>query len=265
MRIEKNLVSLTLCSLLFFFNTSLAFGVNFSDVGANHWECLATADTQEASMPQKLKAEECKTVTEHLQGTPYTGDVREVEITGSKATILAYNILTIKFEEDFNSKKAKTGEVIYLVFDKKLKTEEGTTIIPAGSKLIAEITKLKRGKPFHINGEVELVISSVVTPDGVVYPINGKIENKEIFDPEFSKCNLKRAGVVAGSVTAFGTVLGMLIGLGTDFGDGTALGAIIGSGVGAVLGLAAPGCSVNVPANQEIYIKLTHDMKVNLD
>lgn len=273
---ERKLLCLTFSLLLFFFNSSLALAVNFSDVGANHWERIASSelqayghyenkDVKEEKEPQKLKAEEYKKIVEHLPGTPYTDGIREVEITDSKATILAHNILPVKFEDGFKSKKAKQGDVIYLVFDKNLDTEEGTTIIPAGSRLIAEITKLKKGKLFHINGEAEFVISNLVTPSGEIYPLTGKIENNEILDPEFSKKNLKRGGIVAGSAAVFGTLLGLFIGLGTDLGDGTALGAIIGGGVGAILGLATPGYSVNIPAHQEIYFKLNNNMIVNID
>ncbi len=215
--------------------------------------------------PEKLQVEEYDIIIEHLRSTLYTDEVNEVEITTLQAKILASNVLPVSFEEGFKSKKVKQGDLVHLVFDKDLNTEEGTTIIPAGSSLVAEITKLKRGKPFHINGKAELEITNLVTASGEIYPLAGTIQNNEIFEPGFGKCNLKRAGIVTGSVAAFGTLLGLFIGLGNDLGDGTALGAILGGSIGAGLGLMWPGCGVNIPAGEEIYVKLDEDLDVYLE
>jgi len=223
------------------------------------------AAAQEVPLPEKVRVEENKTVTEHLPGTPYTDYVKEVEITGAMAKILANNILPVRFENGLKSRDVKKGDLVYLVFDNNLDTEEGTTIIPAGSKLAAEIKELKRGKPFHINGEMELEITNLVLPSGNTYPLSATIENDELLDPQFGSCNLKRASIVAGSVAAFGTALGFCIGLGDDIGDGTALGAILGGSIGAGLGLMWPGCGVKIPAEQEIYVKLNDNVEVKLD
>ncbi len=220
---------------------------------------------KEAPLPQKVRVEENKTVVEHLPGTPYTDYVTEVEITGSIAKILAYNILPVKFENGLKSGDVKQDDVVYLVFNRNLDTEEGTTVLPAGSKLAAEISKLKRGKPFHINGEIQLNITNLILPSGEAYPISATIENNELLDPEFGSCNLKRLGIVSASVATFGTALGFFIGLADDLGDGTALGAILGGSIGAGLGLMWPGCGVKVPADEEIYVKLNENVDVKID
>lgn len=218
-----------------------------------------------AQAPEKLKVEEYSTVVEHLASTPYSGAVNEVEITGKAATVLSQNILPVKFEGGFKSKGTDEGDVVYLVFDKDLTTEEGTTIIPAGSKLVAEVTDIKRGKPLHLNAEATLDIANLVTPSGDVYPLSGTIENEYLLEPEFGACNLKKAGIVAGSVAAFGTLLGLVIGTADDIGDGTALGAILGGSIGAGLGLLWPGCGIDVPADEQVYVKLQDDLDIELD
>lgn len=215
--------------------------------------------------PQVLKAEKSKTMIEHLPETPYTGEVREVEITGSVLKLLADNVFAVNFEEGFYSKQQKQGGIVHLVFNKSLVTEEGTAVIPAGSKLAAEITRLKKGKPFHLNGEAELAINSLILPSGKTYPISGYVVNKNLLEPEFGMCNIKRFGTIAGSVAAFGTLLGLTVSSGGDIGEGTAAGAIIGGSVGVLAGLVAPGCGVNVPADENIYVQLSEDANIELD
>ena len=213
----------------------------------------------------KLYAEKNRMVVEHLAATPYTASVNEVHITGLQATILAENIFPVRFVEKFTSKGSNKGDTVYLVFNKDLVTQEGTTLVPAGSKISAEIVDIKRGKPFHINGEVELNLLNLVTKSGAKYPLTATIVNNELFDPGFGACNLKRMGTIALTTTAAGTLMGLTVSADGDIGEGTVAGVAIGGGLGALFGLAAPGCGVNIPADKDIYIKLGSDLDVNLD
>ncbi len=213
----------------------------------------------------KLKVEEYTKVVEHLPANTYSGNVNEVEIIGSKAAILAYNVVPVSFEGGFDSKKSKEGELVNLTFAKNLETEEGTKLLPAGSKLVAQITELKKGRLFHKNGKVDLEITNLVLPSGDVYPLTATIENNELLAKKFGKCNYKRLGVVGGSITTFGSLLGLLIGAcSSETGEGAALGSIIGVGTGLIVGLVSPGCSVKIPENQEIFVKLQKDLEVDV-
>ncbi len=219
----------------------------------------------EANYPKKLKVEEYKRVIEHLPANAYSGNVNEVEIQGSKAVILAHNVVPVNFEGGFKAKKAAEGELVNLTFIKNLQTEEGTKLIPTGSKLVAQITELKNGRLFHRNGKVDLEITNLVLPSGEVYPLTATIENAELFDKKFGKCNYKRLGIVGGSITAFGSLLGLFIGAVADeTGEGAALGSIIGVGTGLIIGLIAPGCSIKIPEDQKIYVKLERDLEIDV-
>jgi|GEM_PF-1646749 len=218
---------------------------------------------KEETEPEKLMIEEYTTVIEHLPITPYTGNISEVEIYGPTATILAYNIIPVRFEGGFKSKKVAEGELVNLTFTKKLETVEGTDLVPVGSKLVAKVVELKKGRMFHRNGRIDLEITDLVTPSGDVYPLNATIVNNELLNKKFGKCNYKRLGIVGGSITAFGSLLGLVIGAFADeIGEGAALGSIIGAGTGLIVGLVAPGCSVEIPEEQEIYVKLQNNLEV---
>lgn len=218
-----------------------------------------------AAPAKKLKVEQYTTLTEHLPANEYSEEVNEVQIKGTKALILAYNVVPVKFKNGFNSKKAAEGELVNLTFAENLETEEGTKLIPAGSKLVAKITELKNGKLFHKNGKVGLEITNLVTPSGEVYPLTATIQNNELLDKKFGKCNYKRLGIVGGSIAAFGSILGLLIGvLADDVGAGAAIGSIIGGGTGLVAGLAAPGCSIKIPEEQDIFVKINRDLEIDL-
>ncbi len=215
---------------------------------------------------EKLKAEEYSTVVEHLASTPYTGSVNEVEITGPSVKILAHNVIPVNFEGGFKAKKYKEGELVYLTFTKNVTTEEGTKLIPAGSKLVAELTELKKSKLLHKNAKAVLNINKLVLPSGDIYPLSAKIENNELFDKKFGSGNLKKLGAISGTVATFGTMLGLIIGaFNSSTGDGAALGAIIGGGTGLLFGLLAPGCNIKIPEEQDIFVKLENDLELDVE
>lgn len=229
-------------------------------------EVTKTPEVVKPAVQVKKAAKARKNVmtTEHLPATPYTGGVNEVLLKGKAATILANNILPVKFEKEFRSSDSAVGNATYLVFDKDLITEEGTTVIPAGSKLLAEVTNIEKGKLFHINGEVSLNVTNLITPNGKIYPLNGKVVNNEILDPQFGKCNLVKGGALGLSVAALGTMIGVIAGSADDVGDGAAIGATAGGGAGLLTAIMAPGCAVNIPASQDVYVKVDNDLNVNL-
>ncbi|HSA07166.1 MAG TPA: S-layer homology domain-containing protein [Candidatus Gastranaerophilales bacterium] len=214
---------------------------------------------------QQATVQKNTALIEHLPSTPFSGSVNQVEINGLNARIFAENVVPVRFEGGFESKKAKKGEFVNLVFTQNLTTEEGTTVIPAGSKFVSEIVSLKRGKPFHINAEMALNLQNLVTPSGKAYPLTATIQNNELLDPAFGKCNLKRLGMITGSVAVVGSLLGVTIGAFCDeVGDGAALGSIIGGGTGLALGLVAPGCGISISEDQDVYVKINSDLEIEL-
>ncbi len=215
---------------------------------------------------KKLLIEEYSTIVEHLPVNHYTDNVNEVEIQGPTAVILAYNVLPVRFEGGFKDKKVQEGDLLEFAFTQDVSTQEGTNIIPAGSRLIAEITEFQKGRFFHKNGKMNLEINHLLLPSGKIYPLNAEIENYELFEEKFGKANYKKMGIISGSVATFGTLLGLTVGaLSGDVGMGTALGGIIGGGTGILLGLIAPGRSVEISEDEEIFVKFNRDVEIELE
>ena len=70
---------------------------------------------------------------EHLDVTRKAPN-NEVAINNIQSTINQGNVLVVAFEDKFKSEEHKAGDVVTFVADKDICTEEGTLIIPAGTK-----------------------------------------------------------------------------------------------------------------------------------
>jgi len=225
-------------------------------------EILIKNQTQGA---QKLNVEEYTTIIEHLPINQYTTNVNEVEIKGSIAKILAYNVVPVRFLSELNDKKFIEGQFVNFAFTDNYVTEEGTTIIPAGSKLVAEITQFNKRKLFNKNGKMELEIKHLAMPSGEIYPLNATIENSDVYNKKFGESNYKKIGVVSGSIAVVGSVLGVVIGaLADDTGTGAVIGGSVAGGLAVITGFVMPGCAVKIPENQEIYVKFNNDVELDI-
>ncbi len=105
---------------------------------------------------------------EHLEVTK-KACVNTVTITNYRKIICKDNVLAVTFDCKFFSKCARAGDTINFTIPQALYTCEGTAILPACTKIIAEITNVQQPKWFNKNARVRLLFKCIVLPDGRVY------------------------------------------------------------------------------------------------
>lgn len=188
-----------------------------------------------------------------------------VVITNYRKIICANNVLAVAFECKFCSKKACAGYTVNFVIPETLYTEEGTMILPACTRLVAEITKVQQPKWFNKNAQVSLIFRCLVLPDGRVMPMCAKPFTKD--------CTLKEgpwmtAGKIFLSTITFGIIgTGAGVGFGfipspTKIGVGLAAGIPAGLGVGLLTALITKGLQYKAKAGEQIFIILLNDVSV---
>lgn len=231
----KKIIALLLCSLLI--NLSVPIGM--------------------------VKAEEsCDCVSvEHMQLPKDLAKKTPTDIVNSSAEateILSYNTIQVVFAESFNSKYAKVGDQVVFLLPDCLKTQEGTVVLPASTKFVAEICDIDSPKAFNRSGKVYLNFKYIELPDGTQKSIDAKLFNKKDF---LSRGKLNALGKGLGS-----TLGGMAIGTGAGCGIGIAAGSVIiggfaigmpiGFALGATAGLITPGLYYKAKAGDKINIQL---------
>jgi hypothetical protein len=187
-----------------------------------------------------------------------------VNLYAEKTNILPYNTLQVAFAESFNSKNAKVGDEVVFVLPNPLMTKEGTEVLPASTKIVAEVTNVIKPKAFNRSGKVYLDFKRIELPDGTTKDIRAKLFTKNDF---LSRGKLNAMGKGLGS-----TLGGMAIGTAAGCGIGVAAGAVIiggfaigmpvGFAVGAAAGLMTPGLYYKAKAGDVVNIQLLDNVVV---
>ncbi|MFA7658836.1 MAG: hypothetical protein WCY19_05325 [Candidatus Gastranaerophilaceae bacterium] len=233
------------------FLTLCLFGLNILPAFAGGCGCPC-------SCPEVVMRQEHLNVNKKAQANTVT-------ITNYRKVICANNVLAVAFECKFNSKKSCAGDVVNFVIPEALYTQEGTLILPACTKVVAEITKIQRPKWFNKNARVSLLFKCIVLPDGRVMPICAKPFTKD--------CTLKEGpwmttGKIVLSTVTLG-IIGAGVGAGfgfipspTNIGVGLAAGIPAGCGIGLLAALISKGLQYKAKAGEEIFIILINDANV---
>ena len=217
---------------------------------------LATAVTQSSDvrvehllLPKKLakKSPECA-----------------VNVSSDKIQVLPYNTLELTFAEAFNSKNASVGDKIVFLLSNGLSTQEGTEVLPTGTKFVAEITDIKKPKAFNRSGKIYLKFNYLEYPSGTQQAVNAKIFNKKEF---LSRGKMNALGKGLGSTLggmAVGTAAGCGIGIaaGAVIIGGFAIGMPVGFAIGAAAGLVTPGLYYKAKAGDKVNIQLVDNLCV---
>lgn len=190
---------------------------------------------------------------------------KSVTITNYRKIICKDNVLAVAFECKFFSKCAKCGDIVKFVLPQGVYTEEGTMILPACTKLMAEVTNVQHPKWFNKNARVKLYFRCIVLPDGRTMPIAAKpcAKNGQLMEGPWMT-----TGKVALSTLTLGIIgTGAGIGFGfiptpTKIGTGLAAGIPAGLGLGLVTGLVSKGLHYKAKAGEEILIILTCDTSI---
>lgn len=231
----KKVIAILLCTL--FMSMSLPVQALMADDNSD------SVSTEHLLLPKKL-----------AKKTP-TNIINSSEL---ETKILPYNTLQVTFAQDFNSKYAKVGDEVVFILNERLKTQEGTEVLPVSTKFVAEICNIEKPKAFNRSGKIYLDFKYIELPDGTQKNIKAKIFNKKDF---LSRGKLNALGKGLGT-----TLGGMAVGTGAGCGIGIAAGSVIiggfaigmpiGFAIGASAGLLTPGLYYKAKAGDKVNIQL---------
>lgn len=204
------------------------------------------------------------TTVEHLAVTKKAPN-NEVKVNNVQSVIAEGNVLVVSFADKFRSEETQVGEIVTFVADKDIYTQEGTLVIPAGSRFIAKVNEIKDPKWFNKNARVYPQLCKIVLPDGRQMAFNAKPFSK---DYSLKEGPWMTAGKLA-AYTASGAAVGIGAGVGLAFipdptkvGTGIAIGAPVGAAVGLITGLVTPGLNYHARSGENVYVILLDDAAI---
>lgn len=187
----------------------------------------------------------------------------EVIITNIRNIICKGNIFKVAFECKFWSECAKAGDRINFNVPESIYTQEGTLLIPAGSKVVATVLKIEKQRIPNKNAKVFLKYECLILPDGTAVVMYGK--------PLTEDGALKESPwMTAGKLSAYTLGLGVVgAGAATGFafiphplrlGVAYAIGIPIGTTIGLITGLVTPGLKYHAKAGEVVTIILCDNL-----
>lgn len=215
--------------------------------------------------PQYVGEVETVLGTEHLSIVP-TAPNNKVQITNLRKVIQKNNVFIVAFNEKFYSKCRRAGDIVNFVLPEALYTDEGTQLLPAKTKIVAEVTRVERPRKFNKNARVHLVFKSIVLPDGKCCEMCGRPFTKDYTLKEgpwmtFWKLFLSTVsmGIIgAGAGTGFAFIPNP-----AKLGVGFAVGIPVGCSVGLVVGLLTPGLHYKAKKGEQVMVILLDDTSIN--
>lgn len=202
---------------------------------------------------------------EHLDVTRKAPN-NEVAINNIQSTINQGNVLVVAFEDKFKSEEHKTGDIVTFVADKDICTEEGTLIIPAGTKFVAQINEIQPPKKFNKNARVYPQLTKIILPSGKELAFNAKPFSKDYSLKEGPWMTTGKLLLCTAAGAAVGTGAGVgfaFIPSPANIGTGVAIGTPVGAAVGLVTGLVTPGLEYHAKAGENIYVILLDDAVIS--
>lgn len=190
----------------------------------------------------------------------------EVAINNIQSTINQGNVLVVAFEDKFKSEEHKAGDVVTFVADKDICTEEGTLIIPAGTKFVAQINEIQPPKKFNKNARVYPQLTKIILPNGKELAFNAKPFSKDYSLKEGPWMTTGKLLLCTAAGAAVGTGAGVgfaFIPSPANIGTGVAIGTPVGAAVGLVTGLVTPGLQYHAKAGENIYVILLDDAVIS--
>ncbi len=215
--------------------------------------------------PQYVGEVETVLGTEHLSVVPKAPN-NKVRITNLRKVVDKGNVIIVAFDNKFFSKRQKAGDIVNFVLPEALYTDEGTQLLPSGTKIVAEITRLEKPRKFNKNARVHLLFKSIVLPDGRCFEMCGRPFTKDYTLKEgpwmtFWKLFLSTVGfgiIGAGAGTGFA-----FIPTATRLGVGFAIGIPVGCTVGLITGLLTPGLHYKAKKGEQVMVILLDDASIN--
>lgn len=195
-------------------------------------------------------------------------------LQGGAAIIAAGTHFQAALKNSIDSGSSQVGEEIQATLNSPLYSN-GAPVVPAGSRLIGQITNVVSARRFQFgaNGRVDIRFTSIETPDGRRFPLSASVDTSQLRLSGGSTGGrvgkgLMTVGAGAAAGALFGTALGPIVGATSDgrAGKATGMGAVfgtaIGAGAGAVGAAARKGSEVKIPAGTALPIQLDESLQV---
>ena len=201
------------------------------------------------------------TSVEHLDVTKKAPS-NEVRVNNLQSIIAEGNVLVVSFEDKFKSEDHQVGDIVTFVNEEDICTVEGTLVIPAGSKFVAQINEIKDPKWFNKNARVYPQLCKIILPDGRQMAFNAKPFTKDYSLKEGAWTTAGKLALYTASGAAIGTGAGVGFAFIPDpqkIGTGVAIGAPVGAAVGLITGLVTPGLDYHAKSGEDIYVILLDD------
>ncbi len=204
------------------------------------------------------------TRVEHLNVTKKAPN-NEVKVNNIESVIAQGNVLVVAFDEKFKSEDHKAGDIVTFVANEDICTEEGTLVIPKGSKFIAKLNEVKDPKWFNKNARVYPQLCKIVLPNGKEVAFNAKPFSKDYSlkeGPWMTTGKLVLCTLTGGAVGTGAGVGFAFIPSPAKVGTGVAIGLPVGAAVGLATGLVTKGLNYHAKAGEEVYVILLDDAAV---
>ena len=212
-------------------------------------------------------AEPCEEITQSYEHmfTEKGAVSNQVIITNLRNIICKGNVFKISFHCKFKSDCAKAGDTVNFDVRDAIYTQEGTLLIPAGSKVVGTIIRIEKQRVPNKNARVYFNFSCLILPDGTTINMTGK---PCTCDGSLKEGAWMTAGKLAASTIGLGCV-GAGAGVGFAFipnpakiGTGLAIGIPIGCSVGLITGLITPGLKYHAKAGEVVELILCDSLSL---
>ena len=190
-------------------------------------------------------------------------EVNTVTITETGKVVDAKNVLKVYFVNDFKSKEHAAGDLVDFYAKEDVYTTEGTLVIPAGSKMIAQIQEIVPAEKMNKNVKVIPVFQKLVLPNGKSVPFYAKpLKNDGALT--------ENRWVKPLAYTAGGGAIGAAAGTGfaaipdpKKYAVGAAaIGLPVGAGVGLITGLVTDGVNYSAKEGEAVLVELCQPLTI---
>ncbi len=195
-------------------------------------------------------------------------------LQGNVAVIAAGTHFQAQLKNSIDSGSSQDGEEIQAGLSSPLYAN-GVPVVPAGSRLVGQITNVVSAKRFQAgaNGRVDIRFTAIETPDGRRFPLSASVDSSELRLTGGTTAGrigkgLATTAVGAGAGALFGTALGPMVGATSpgsvwrSVGMGAAFGTALGAGAGAIGGVVRKGSEVKIPAGTDLPVQLDESLQV---
>ncbi|OGH96965.1 MAG: hypothetical protein A2104_04450 [Candidatus Melainabacteria bacterium GWF2_32_7] len=194
------------------------------------------------------------------------GGISNVVLRGSLATVETNSVIPTQVETPISSEIAKVGDTVVLRVINSVTTNQGTLLIPAGSRISGKVVAVTSAKHANRNAKINIDFSSITLPSGQSYPLQASVATETgVLEAGSMKATLAKGllttAIGAGSGAALGTALGAITG---STGKGAIYGTAIGGGLGAVGAVLQRGGAIEIPSGESLFIKLDRPLSVDV-